>query len=340
MICNKCNFQNEDTAKFCRNCGVKLNYQQPVQQSGLTCPKCNFDNAANMQYCGRCGAALNAKKGVKRKKSVGKYILIAVGAVVFVALLVFGIALLYEWQEQAEYEREQAKEEQERDRIVQNIEMIKVPGGTFTMGCIDGRDGDCYAMETPAHKVTVSSFNIGKYEVTQAQWKAVMGDNPSQFKGDNLPVVNVSWDDVRRFISHLNEQTGKLYRLPTEAEWEFAARGGKSSKGYMYSGSNTLNDVAWYADNSGEKIHPVGTKSPNELGIYDMSGNVWEWCSDWYGSYDSNAQTNPTGPSSGSDRVQRGGGWFNHAVICRSANRGSNSPGYRFINVGFRVVLP
>jgi formylglycine-generating enzyme required for sulfatase activity len=167
-----------------------------------------------------------------------------------------------------------------------------------------------------------------------------MGANPSFFKGDNLPVEKVSWDDVQDFIRKLNAQTGKRYRLPTEAEWEFAARGGNRSGGYKYAGSNSLGNVAWYDDNAGNKTHPVGQKTPNELGIYDMSGNVWEWCSDWYGSYSSGAQSNPTGASSGSYRVDRGGGWRSAAAGCRVAARGYNSPGYSYDDLGFRLVLP
>jgi formylglycine-generating enzyme required for sulfatase activity len=209
-------------------------------------------------------------------------------------------------------------------------EMVRVEGGTFTMGCTSEQGGDCYDDEKPTHQVTVSSFQIGKYEVTQAQWRAVMGNNPSHFSGcDNCPVENVSWNNVQDFIRKLNQQTGKRYRLPTEAEWEFAARGGNKSKGHKYSGGNNLNSVAWYDDNSGSKTHPVGQKQANELGIYDMSGNVWEWCEDWYGDYSSSPQTNPKGPSYGSRRVLRGGSWYSDAKYCRVSNRVSNYPGSR-----------
>ena len=182
-----------------------------------------------------------------------------------------------------------------------------------------------------------STIYIGRYEVTQAQWKAIMGSNPSMFKGDNLPVEQVSWNDVQEFIHKLNAQTGKNYRLPTEAEWEFAARGGNGSKGYRYSGSNTVGDVAWYIDNSNRTTHPVGTKSSNEWGIYDMSGNVFEWCSDWYGEYNSSAQTDPHGTSSGSYRVYRGGGWVNVAGYARVSFRRRWSDGSN-LNLGFRLA--
>jgi formylglycine-generating enzyme required for sulfatase activity len=165
------------------------------------------------------------------------------------------------------------------DNIV-GIEMILVRGGTFRMGDTDGQGGD---NEKPVHNVTLRDFYIGKYPVTQKQWVQVMGSNHSNFKGDDLPVEQVSWNNVQEIIKELNAKTGKKYRLPTEAEWEYAARGGNKSKGYKYSGSNDIDKVAWYADNSGNKTHPVGTKAPNELGIYDMSGNVWEWVNDKYG---------------------------------------------------------
>ena len=205
--------------------------------------------------------------------------------------------------------------------------MIDVEGGTFTMGATREQGSDTDNDEKPVHKVTLSNYSIGETEVTQELWRAVMGSNPSSFTGNlQCPVECVSWNDCQTFIKKLNQLTGENFRLPTEAEWEYAARGGKQSKGYKYSGSNTLGDVAWYDSNSSNKTHAVKTKQPNELGIYDMSGNVWEWCSDWYGSYSSSAQTNPAGPSSGSSRVLRGGSWFNDARLCRVANRGNSSP--------------
>ena len=222
------------------------------------------------------------------------------------------------------------------DEIMRN--MVYVEGGTFTMGATSEQqnpDDD----EKPTHRVSLSSFYIGKYEVTQALWKAVMGSNPSNWKGDNLPVENVSWNDSQTFLRKLNAMTGKNFRLPTEAEWEFAARGGNRSRGYQYSGSNVLSDVAWYDDNSGRKTHNVGTKAPNELGIYDMSGNVWEWCQDWYGDYHGYSQTNPTGPSSGSLRVLRGGCWIIRARFCRVADRSHLTPDGRLIFLGFRLAL-
>ena len=215
-------------------------------------------------------------------------------------------------------------------------EMVFVEGGTFQMGSNSGEED-----EKPVHAVTLSAFNIGKYEVTQAQWKAVMGNNPSAFNDcDQCPVERVSWDDVQDFIRKLNTQTGKNYRLPTEAEWEYAAKGGKSSKGFTYSGSNDLNSVAWNTDNSGSKTHIVGSKQANELGVYDMTGNIWELCSDWYGNYNSYSGTNPAGASLGQYRVVRGGSWKSIADISRTANRAGDSPDYRDDGDGFRLVLP
>ena len=220
-----------------------------------------------------------------------------------------------------------------------SIEMVKVEAGTFMMGATSEmqNSGD---NEKPVHQVTLTKdYYMGKYEVTQALWQAVMGSNPSKFKGDYLPVEMVSWDDCQEFIGKLNSMTGRKFRLPTEAEWEYAARGGKKSRGYQYSGSNSISDVAWYTDNSGRKTHPVGTKQSNELGLYDMAGNVWEWCQDWYDSYVSSSQTNPTGVVLGWSRVYRGGGWNNYPSSCRSSYRSYNAPYSCYIGLGFRLVL-
>ncbi len=216
--------------------------------------------------------------------------------------------------------------------------MIKVEGGTFRMGATSEQGSDAYDKEKPVHSVTLSDYYIGETEVTQELWEAVMGTNSSNFKGSQKPVEEVSWNDCQEFITRLNELTGKNFRLPTEAEWEYAARGGNKSKGYKYSGSNTIDDVAWYDDNSAS-THNVKTKSPNELGIYDMSGNVWEWCEDWYGSYSSGSQTNPTGPSSGSCRVSRGGSWYHCARSCRVSFRSNNTPAYGNYRLGLRLCL-
>ena len=220
-----------------------------------------------------------------------------------------------------------------------SFEMVYVEGGTFDMGATSEQGSDAYSLEKPVHSVTLSDYYIGKCEVTQELWEAVMGGNPSRFKGAQNPVENVSWNDCQEFVSRLNSLTGMTFRLPTEAEWEYAARGGNNSSHYKYSGSGNIDDVAWYYYNSGSSTHAVGTKTANELGIYDMSGNVWEWCSDWYGGYSAGAQTNPQGPSSGSIRVLRGGSWGGLARFCRVSNRNRNGPRYSYNFIGLRLVL-
>lgn len=224
--------------------------------------------------------------------------------------------------------------------VLQNLinNMVYVEGGTFTMGATSEQGSEAESDENPVHQVTLSSFSIGKFEVTQEEWEAVMGSNPSYFKGKKLPVEKVSWNDCQEFIRKLNQLTGKHFRLPTEAEWEYAARGGNKSRGYKYAGGSDIGSVAWYDGNSGSKTHEVGQKQPNELGLYDMSGNVWEWCQDWYGKYSKTSQTNPTGSSSGSRRVFRGGGWDYVARRCRVAYRCYSSPDFRVDDLGFRLA--
>ena len=217
--------------------------------------------------------------------------------------------------------------------------MIAVEGGTFKMGATSEQGSDADNDEKPVHNVTLSDYYIGETEVTQELWQAVMGENPSYSVGNKKTVKQVSWDDCQEFIKKLNQLTGKNFRLPTEAEWEYAARGGNKSKGYKYSGSNSIGDVAWYTDNSSSQTHDVKTKQANELGIYDMSGNVWEWCQDRYGSYSSSSQINPTGPSSGVNRVLRGGGWNRSARYCRVSDRYYGGPGYGDGCIGFRLAL-
>lgn len=224
--------------------------------------------------------------------------------------------------------------------------MVAVEGGVFQMG---SDDSDAYVRGEPVHQVKLSSYSIGQTEVTQELWEAVMGSNPSNFKGLKRPIEKVSWNDCQTFITKLNALTGQHFRLPTEAEWEFAARGGVKSQGYKYAGSNTIDDVAWYTVNSYDVgssdpnygTHEVGTKQPNELGIYDMSGNVYEWCQDWYGStyYSSSVINNPAGPDTGSRRVHRGGSWHSSAGNCRVANRNGDSPAYTYIGLGLRLAL-
>ncbi len=222
-----------------------------------------------------------------------------------------------------------------------SFKMVKVEGGTFTMGATPEQGSDAGENEYPAHQVTLSSFSIGQTEVTQALWQAVMGNNPSSFSiDDELPVEQVSWEDCQVFITKLNQMTGKQFRLPTEAEWEYAALGGNKSKGCKYSGSNDVNEVAWYWMNCGSITHPVGTKKANELGVYDMSGNVQEWCNDFMGDYAQEAQTNPTGPTTGVVRVVRGGTWGNSdPATCRVSYRDSDYPIYTSSSRGLRLAM-
>jgi formylglycine-generating enzyme required for sulfatase activity len=248
----------------------------------------------------------------------------------------------------------------EETDIQTGINMVYVEGGTFTMGCTS-EQSSCYDDERPAHLVKLSSYYIGKYEVTQKEWLDVMGSWPSRApssscgKGDNYPAYFVSWNDIvgtsgstqiingityysNGFIYKLNKKTGKKYRLPTEAEWEYAARGGNRSRGYEFSGSNFVDDVAWFSENSDNKTHAVGRTQANELGIYDMSGNVWEWCSDWYGAYSSVSRSNPRGASTGFKRVLRGGSWSIIARYVRVSYRGYTDPGVHGSSLGFRVA--
>ena len=231
-----------------------------------------------------------------------------------------------------------------------NMKMIWVEGGDFMMGCTS-EQGQCYDDEKNVRRITVDGFYIGMLEVTQSQWEKVMGTSIYQQRnkknsqwslygvGPDYPMYYVSWDEATEFCRLLSNKTGKTYTLPTEAQWEYAARGGKKADGTKYAGSNVIDAVAWYRDNSGSSTHVCGSKRANALGIYDMSGNVWEWCKDWYASsyvsYDTN---NPTGPSSGSSRVARGGGWYGDASNCRVANRDGSTPSSRDYGLGFRVV--
>lgn len=225
--------------------------------------------------------------------------------------------------------------------------MIPVEGGTFNMGATAEQGNDANDRELPVHEVTLSSYYIASTEVTQELWQAVMGNNPSYFKGAQLPVENVSWEDCQLFIAMLNELTESDFRLPTEAEWEFAARGGNLSMGYKYSGGNDLNMVGWYSYNGSWQLrgtgaygtHNVATRNPNELELFDMSGNVHEWCQDWFGGYSTDAQNNPTGPASGTNRVYRGGSWYFDEWFCRVSFRNGVTPTYRSYGIGLRLAL-
>jgi formylglycine-generating enzyme required for sulfatase activity len=212
-----------------------------------------------------------------------------------------------------------------------NMQMVLVGEGSFQMGI----DLFSTAEEPLQYNVTLDDYYIGATEVTQAQWRAVMGNNPSHFRGDNLPVDSVTWEEAQLFCQKLSELSGRLYTLPTEAQWEYAARGGAQT---TYSGSNNIEEVAWFERNSGRRPHPVGLKMPNALGLYDMSGNIWEWCSDWFGPYTGGEHINPKGLQSGTERVLRGGSWIIEAEYCGITYRNANAPTSRDYNYGFRVV--
>ena len=233
--------------------------------------------------------------------------------------------------------------EKKQSTIIAQLDrnMVTIPSGSFTMGCTSEQGSDCADDEKPTRQVQIKGFKMGKYEVTQAEWRAVMGSDPSElyFKGcDQCPVERVSWDDIQDFIKKLNQKTGKRYRLPSEAEWEYAARGGQN---YKYAGSNDIGTVAWYDENSNKKTHPVGTKKGNGYGLYDMSGNVWEWCQDkWHDSYkDAPPDSRAWESGSSSGRVLRGGGWYAYARGCRVSNRNRSSPDLHFNFLGFRLAL-
>lgn len=218
------------------------------------------------------------------------------------------------------------------------IPMKLIPGGTFTMGGslegIDYKDN-----ELPAHSMKVESFYVSEYEVTQRLWTAVMGTNPSEFIGEQNPVESVSWYDCVEFTKKLSSLTGRTFRLPTEVEWEYAAKGGANQENYEFAGSNHIGDVAWAASNSGKTTHPVGQKNCNGCGLYDMSGNVYEWCSSWYAPYTVETMNNPLGPNSGEDKVFRGGSWKYSDTYCRVTYRPHTKPNGRYNNLGLRLVL-
>lgn len=251
-------------------------------------------------------------------------------------------------QEKADDQKYHSKEDCIKDKHIDykyytvngvEFKMIAIKGGTFSMGSVKGAFG-AEDDEYPQHKVTVSDFYLAETEVTQELWTAVMGNNPSGYTDDaQLPVESVTWDDCQRFLTELNKLTDGAFRLPTEAEWEYAARGGNCSKGFLYSGSDTLANVGWYKDNANERPHKVKQLAPNELGLYDMSGNIWEWCNDWEGQYPSEEVVNPQGPQEGRARIVRGGSWLVDAAICRPADRSSGAPRGGGCIVGLRLAL-
>ena len=304
-ICSYCGYTASDESRFCSNCGKEFT-------NNVVCPSCGRQHGANDRFCPYCGRPTDGTAAPQSQtmqsaqptsnNAVGTPVEFNVCGVVF--------------------------------------RMIPVTGGTFMMGGTLMEMAHASDDEYPAHQVTLDSFMIGETEVTQELWTAVMGKNPSHYRNfDFLPVDHVSWDDCQEFLEKLNELTGKSFRLPTEAEWEFAARGGNLSKGYKFSGSDFIDEVAWYEYNGDEQTHPVAMMKPNELGLYDMTGNVWEWCQDRYGEYSEQPQVNPKGAERGGDRVMRGGGMGEYDNDCRNSAR-SSDPYYSDNNlVGPRLAL-
>jgi formylglycine-generating enzyme required for sulfatase activity len=355
----KSSFPNDNIPQT-QDTKLRAEHMDSERQKGQkkTClnPDCTSENIPeDAQFCSECGTKkildleeIKRKNELQNKEKMKKFFL-RIGSIVgLLAILIIAIVFISHFNQNGAYEIQQQKEElaaqQEKqaklDKVkelitnVYPIEMVTVQGGTFQMGSSDGEDN-----EKPLHTVTLSTFQIGITEITQAQWESVMGENPSLCKGTNHPVEEVSWNDVQKFINNLNLATGKNYRLPTEAEWEFAARGGIKSKGYKYAGSNNVGEVAECEGGNDGTPKPVGGKKPNELGLYDMSGNVSELCSDFYSEYSVFAQTNPNVTTSGFNRVFRGGSFYDFVHYCRVANRRNGSPDNSYGDLGFRVVL-
>lgn len=309
------------------------------------CSSCKRRMPKKALFCPYCGNQIPEIDLKKRKQRRKRLICITALLLVVVLAVWLYVTLLPRWKYNKGIVAEKYESFTVEGARAATFRMVFVEGGSFSMGAMAWELEDDFGIdEEPVHEVMLSDYYIGETEVTQTLWKAVMGKNPSWFKGDNLPVERVSWEECQAFIAALNELCagklgGRRFALPTEAQWEYAARGGNKSQGYKYCGSNSLYKVAWYRVNSGRKTHPVATKCPNELGIYDMSGNVLEWCSDWYGDYNSSSQTNPTGPNSGSSRVRRGGSWFDLAGSCRSSLRFGYAPVSGRKHLGLRLAL-
>ncbi len=320
----------------------------------IQCPECGHMISDRAAKCPKCGCPVKQETAPSPNRVVSngdvydshpktashKWLYIVVG-VLIAALVGGGIIAYNKLSNNEEVHPASTTPDSTSNVVVQGIldSMVDVEGGTFLMGATSEQSDGANEDEYPVHTVSVSSFSIASHEVTQDEWEAVMGYNPSMFKGNRRPVDYVNWRDCQEFIDKLNALSGKHFRLPTEAEWEFAARGGNRSRGYTYSGSNNINSVAWYGSTSDSRTHEVNSKSPNELGLYDMTGNLWEWCADWYGNYGSNDQTNPTGPNTGSTRAIRGGGWNGGKSNCRVSNRDGREPDYRSDRLGLRLVV-
>ncbi len=315
--------QKGEISYQCLKCKARLVVAAELSGQKEECPRCGFTQR------------------VPEKKS--RRVLIA--AVVFAGVLVVG-GVLMAVMVMGKNEPHSRKDEEHEVSLAPDLgdgvtlEFVKIPAGSFMMGSPKDEEGR-YGGEGPRHTVTISKpFYLGICEVTQEQYAAVMGRNPSRFKGAERPVEGVSWNDAVGFCEVLSKKTGHEVRLPTEAEWEYACRAGTTTRFSFGDDSDDLGVYAWYCSNSDEETHPVGQKKPNPWGLHDMHGNVWEWCEDWYENYADEEAKDPAGPSSGKYRVRRGGSWYNLPRHCRSARRSGDDPGRRFHFHGFRVVVP
>ncbi len=337
MKCPHCGKEHSDSAKFCENTGKELLKACPWEDCA-DYGKAILPMRAN--FCPRCGRPLqgNTESKSKRRLWIRRTMVL-----VCIAGVVLGIVAYLNYRQNTPIVYKGEMIDTFRVKGVE-FKMIKVEGGTFSMGATSEQGSYVDDDAKPVHSVTLSDYYIGETEVTQELWEAVMGSNPSRFKGnDQRPVEMVSWDDCQEFIKELNRLTGKEFRLPTEAEWEYAARGGKYSKDYVYkySGSKNVDEVAWCSYNSRDETHPVKTKKANKLGLYDMSGNVYEWCNDRYNEnyYRNSPQTNPIGSSEGASRVFRGGCFGDVDKHVCVSYRYSGSPGPRYDHYGLRLAL-
>ena len=352
MKCPHCGKEHSADAKFCEYTGKEL--KKACQNKDCAdYGKAILPMAA--KFCPRCGKALSGTQNgnhsdTPEPKPISKPnrgIIKIIAMVIVLTLVVAFVTIAVNNCSGGGEIEPMPMEETLSDSVIFTVKgvefkMVKVEGGTFSMGATPEQGSDADNDEYPVHSVTLSDYCIGETEVTQELWQAVMGSNPSYFKGNNQrPVESVSWEECQEFIKELNRLTGRSFRLPTEAEWEYAARGGKHGEkhAYKYSGSNNVDEVAWYDGNSGGKPHPVKAKKANELGLYDMSGNVYEWCNDWYGDYQSSPQINPKGPATGELRVLRGGGWIIFGRFVRVSYRFIINPDYRYFSRGLRLAL-
>ena len=330
--CPMCGHTVSDKARACPKCFT------PINHNTLPTPPPNTNTRSSSPQ----------REFIDEPKHSNKGWLIAIEALLIVGIGVFVYLLVNkDGDKTPNYSRNESTVQSDDGSFASKIfsangvdfKMIAVEGGTFTMGATAEQDGEAESNEKPTHQVTLNDYYIGETEVTQALWKAVMGSNPSKELGDNNPIESISWNDCQEFIQRLNHATGMWFRLPTEAEWEFAARGGNQSHGYKYSGSNNANDVAWHKDNSGETTQPVATKQANELGIYDMSGNIREWCEDRWSEYTSDPQTNPKGPTTGKRREGRGGCMISDSRYCRVSERKNSIPANNGYALGMRLAM-